>query len=184
MDFSNKTQITARKYNVDPRTVLFAYLVAGGVDKVDAYFCLFVRGAKKPTREQINTDIADLIQNNPGLKILIQKIKLNKQVNKANDNEVKTAIQEQNNKDNIINSEELNKYTDKTFIIAKLAQAAKNSTGKELAQILMNIADLQRMKQEETKSDDERRRFYLPYVSHCRTCKILQLFKEFNDVST
>jgi len=189
MELTNSTQTTARKYNIDPREVIFARLLATGTDRAEAYYFLYHRGTRHLTADQANNKAQELLDNNPGLKILIQKIKSSKHLHTVNQ-EAKSTIQNEINnekkkqeeeKENYLNSERGKKYTDKSYIIAELSLLAESATGKDKKDILMSIADLQRMKQDEIKADEERRKFYLPYISHCRTCKIMALFKEFQD---
>jgi hypothetical protein len=61
------------------------------------------------------------------------------------------------------------RYKDKDFIIAELIRAAADLDGKEKADVLNRIADLQQMKKEEQKKEDERVHFYLP-LSVCKDC--------------
>jgi hypothetical protein len=61
------------------------------------------------------------------------------------------------------------RYKDKDFIIAELIRAAADLDGKEKADVLNRIADLQQMKKEEIKKEDERVHFYLP-LSVCKDC--------------
>ena len=61
------------------------------------------------------------------------------------------------------------RYKDKDFIIAELVKAANDLGGKEKADVLNRIADLQQMKKEELKKEDERVHFYLP-LSVCKDC--------------
>jgi len=61
------------------------------------------------------------------------------------------------------------RYKDKDFIIAELIKAASDLDGKEKADVLNRIADLQQMKKEELKKEAERVHFYLP-LSVCKDC--------------
>ena len=61
------------------------------------------------------------------------------------------------------------RYKDKDFIIAELVKASSDLDGKEKADILTRIADLQQMKKEEQKKEDERVHFYLP-LQVCENC--------------
>lgn len=178
MDFSNKTQTTARKYNIEPRGVIFCQLMAAGADRAEAFFCIYHQGAKSLTYTQADQEAANLLLNNPGMKVLISKLKLQKPVNSITTPQIKREIEEEKQQQENNNNEKKNKFKSKDFIIECLSMEAEQATGKERAQILMNIADLQRMKQEETKEEEEKRRFYLPYISHCRSCKLVKLFKE------
>ena len=61
-------------------------------------------------------------------------------------------------------------YRDKDFIIAELIKTQQGLSGKEKADIINRIADLQQMKKEENKSEEERVHFYLP-LPVCNDCK-------------
>jgi hypothetical protein len=61
------------------------------------------------------------------------------------------------------------RYKDKDFIIAELIKAASDLDGREKADVLNRIADLQQMKKEEQKKEDERVHFYLP-LQVCKDC--------------
>jgi hypothetical protein len=61
------------------------------------------------------------------------------------------------------------KYKSKDYIIAELVKAQMGLQGKEKSDILTRIADLQRMKQDENKIDEDRVHFYLP-LPLCDTC--------------
>lgn len=60
-------------------------------------------------------------------------------------------------------------YKDKDYIIAELVKAQAGLSGKEKADILNRIADLQQMKKEENKIDEDRVHFYLP-LPLCDDC--------------
>lgn len=61
-------------------------------------------------------------------------------------------------------------YKDKDYIIAELVKTQAGLSGKEKADILNRIADLQQMKKEENKIDEERVHFYLPLPT-CDDCQ-------------
>ncbi len=61
------------------------------------------------------------------------------------------------------------KYKDKDFIIAELIKSLNNLQGKDRADVLNRIADLQQMKKEENKAEEERVHYYLP-LPVCDTC--------------
>lgn len=184
--FSSSTEQAARLYNLEPREVIFCQAVAGGADRGDAYFSIFVRGNNKglTTHIQLTTAADDLLRSKPGLRVLINRLKVNKplkadkterlqeltQVESNDDNEEEGGEQQQN--------EVLKKIQDKSFILSELYKSLGSLRGKERAAVLMQIADLQRMKQDDLKEDEEKRTFYLPFVSSCRSCKLMKLYKE------
>ncbi len=64
----------------------------------------------------------------------------------------------------------VNLYKEKDYIIAELVKAQAGLSGKEKADILNRIADLQQMKKEENKIDEDRVHFYLP-LPVCDDCQ-------------
>lgn len=182
MEYTKDTMNTAHTFNLDPRDVLFCYLVATGADRAESYYTIYDHGTNKTckTLEQARTKANEFFSLNPGAAVLVQRIKTRKPLNTSDaKKQAQTAEEENQTKERQEQeNEELKKFTDKSYIIAQLAKEAKNQTGKERANILMQIADLQRMKQEETKQDEEKRLFYLPFVSSCRSCKLVQLLRE------
>lgn len=179
MKYTEDTTRTAAAYNIEPRDVIFCQLIAAGADRGEAYFCIYDHGGKPGGRtlEQARTKANEFFNLNPGAAVLVQRIKTKKPINTTEAKNQADAARKGKESD-FFNNEDLKKFTDKSFIIAQLAQEAKNQSGKERANILMQIADLQRMKQEETKQDEEKRTFYLPFVSVCRSCKLVQLLRE------
>ena len=182
MKYTEDTTRIAATYNLDPRDVLFCTLVAAGADRAESYYTIYDHGTNKTckTLEQARTKANEFFSLNPGAAVLVQRIKTRKPINTSDaKKQAQTAEEENQTKEKQEQeNEELKKFTDKSYIIAQLAKEAKNQTGKERANILMQIADLQRMKQEETKQEEEQRRFYLPFVSVCRSCKLVQLLRE------
>lgn len=183
--FSASTEQIARLYNIDPRDVLFCQALAGGADRGDAFFAIFIRGNNKAIRN--NNDVVnaadDYFRQKPGLRVLVNRLKVNKPL-KADRPELREELNESeslnddNENDTQKNDEVLKKISDKSFILAELYRSLRILRGKERATVLMQIADLQRMKQDDLKEDEEKRVFYLPFVSSCRSCKLMKLYKE------
>ena len=182
--FSSSTEQAARLYNIDPREVIFCQAIAGGADRGDAYFSIFVRGNNKglTTHVQLTTAADDLLRTKPGLRVLINRLKVNKPLKADKTERLQELTQDESNNDNEeeneINNEVMKKISDKSFILSELYKSLGSLRGKERAAVLMQIADLQRMKQDDLKEDEEKRTFYLPFVSSCRSCKLMKLYKE------
>ena len=183
--FSASTEQLARLYNIDPRDIIFCQALAGGADRGDAFFAIFIRGNNKAIRN--NNDVVnaadDYFRQKPGLRVLVNRLKVNKPL-KADRIELREELNESetlnddNENDIQKNEEVLKKISDKSFILAELYRSLRILRGKERATVLMQIADLQRMKQDDLKENEEKRVFYLPFVSSCRSCKLMKLYKE------
>lgn len=183
--FSSSTEQAARLYNIEPREVIFCQAIAGGADRGDAYFSIFVRGNNKglTTHIQLTTAADDLLRSKPGLRVLINRLKVNKPLKADKTERLQELTQVESNDDNEEENERqqdevLKKISDKSFILSELYKSLGSLRGKERAAVLMQIADLQRMKQDDLKEDEEKRTFYLPFVSSCRSCKLMKLYKE------
>lgn len=184
--FSSSTEQAARLYNIEPREVIFCQAIAGGADRGDAYFSIFVRGNNKglTTHIQLTTAADDLLRSKPGLRVLINRLKVNKPLKADKTERIQELTQDESNNDE--NEEEnerqqdevMKKISDKSFILAELYKSLGGLRGRERAAVLVQIADLQRMKQDDLKEDEEKRTFYLPFVSSCRSCKLMKLYKE------
>lgn len=182
--FSSSTEQAARLYNLEPREVIFCQAIAGGADRGDAYFSIFVRGNNKglTTHVQLTTAADDLLRSKPGLRVLINRLKVNKPLKADKEQRIQELTQEESDNDNEENErqqdEVMKKISDKSFILAELYKSLGGLRGRERAAVLVQIADLQRMKQDDLKEDEEKRTFYLPFVSSCRSCKLMKLYKE------
>lgn len=62
-------------------------------------------------------------------------------------------------------------YRSKDFIISELAKTAETLKGKDRSDVLMKIADLQQMKKDDVRDEEETVHFYLP-VNCPRTCRM------------
>ena len=175
MDYSTQTQKTAKYYGITERDVLFLQLIAAGADRGEAYHVIYSHGGRNNnTIEQARTQTNDWIAQHPAASLLLSKFKNRKPRNNAGDiNEAREALRE----DEEMTEEERKKISDKSYIIKKLWLAAGRTSGKEQAQIYMSIADLQRMKQEESKIQEEKRRYFLPFRSKCRACELMKIYK-------
>ena len=183
--FSSSTEQAARLYNIEPREVIFCQAIAGGADRGDAFFAIFVRGNNKglTTHVQLTTAADDLLRSKPGLRVLINRLKVNKPLKADKTERIQELTQVESNDDNEEENERqqdevMKKISDKSFILAELYKSLGGLRGRERAAVLVQIADLQRMKQDDLKEDEEKRTFYLPFVSSCRSCKLMKLYKE------
>lgn len=181
MTYSNELITTAEAYNLDPRTILFLQLVATGCNRADAYAIIFARDRelKALTQDTAKLRADELIKNNPSCPIYLQRFKtrLDKRqresriVNEENNNN------EINVDDMLASEEDANLFADKKIMIRSLLKVAASLQGKEKSAVLLQIAELQQMKKEEIRENKEQRMYYLPFVSHCRTCKLYELAK-------
>jgi len=126
-------------------------LISKGLPLAEAYIAIF-----RPLTAGGATLARKHIRENPQINSLITYLKTEK-----------TTVE------NNVLTEDVSKlvesYKDKDFIIAELIKSLNGLTGKDRADVLNRIADLQQMKKEEIKNEEERVHFYLP-LPICKDC--------------
>lgn len=75
-----------------------------------------------------------------------------------------------------------NDLTTRQGIIGELITATKQTKGKDAVSGLQTLAKLQGFdKPDEQSEQEERRRYFLPYVSNCRNCELMKLYQEIQE---
>jgi len=147
----NLTARLMRQFDCEANDVYFAMLISKGLPLAEAYIAIF-----RPLTAGGATLARKHIRENPQINSLITYLKTEK-----------TTVE------NNVLTEDVSKlvesYKDKDFIIAELIKSLNGLTGKDRADVLNRIADLQQMKKEEIKNEEERVHFYLP-LPICKDC--------------
>lgn len=168
MTYSKRVTELQRIYSLTPEDVFFCMLVASGATRQEAYAAIY-----RPTTNGTGTIASKanaLQKNKPGISQLIEAI----QYQRAGATTTKTGSPKEDAA-NIAESNKVDKKTLDTFrskdgILENLIKVLPSLTGKDKAAVLMQIADLQRMKQEENKEEAEQVVYYHP-VS-CYRCAL------------
>lgn len=71
-----------------------------------------------------------------------------------------------------------NDLTTRDGIISELITSVKASTGKEAISGLQSLAKLQGYDRPDETNEEEKRFFVLPWLSHCRSCKLMKVYLE------
>lgn len=161
MTYSKRITELQTLYQLSPMDVMFCMLVACGADRAEAYNAIFRPNTAK--KENMKYQASQLAREKPGIENLIKSMFLNYGVPVGadfGDGEDKSAF-------------EPKRYRDKDSILTALEQEVQTAKGKERADILLRIADLQRMKQEENKEEEKRIHYYLPIK-----CSLCQLYTD------
>lgn len=164
MEYSKKILQLQQIYQLTPEEVAFCMLVSCGMTKGEAYaFAFRPRTAKLATCQRLASNI---LAEKPGTKKLIDSYtqiippsQTNKQTKKQKEEEKKTL-----------------QYRSKDAVLEGLEEVLPSLRGKERADILIKIADLQQMKKEENKEDEENVHYYLPL--QCYRCRLYLQNKE------
>lgn len=168
MTYSKRVTELQRIYSLTPEDVFFCMLVASGATRQEAYAAIY-----RPTTNgsgTIASKATALQKNKPGISQLIEAI----QYQRGNDNATKTTSPKEDTakivEGNKVDKKTLDTFRSKDGILQNLIKVLPTLTGKDKAAVLMQIADLQRMKQEENKEEAEQVVYYHP-VS-CYRCAL------------
>lgn len=151
-----------RKTRLNVKEKAFADLLIMGWDMMDAYTAVELYNPLH-TVETNFFEAKKLREENQNF-IAYYNTRIQK-LNAANEEKIRTI------EENLANSGTYeSKYRDKDEIITALAREADNLRGKDRVDVLNKIADLQRMKQEENKTEEERVHYFLPLT--CCNCPL------------
>lgn len=162
--FTTELTRSLRKAKISVKEKAFADLLIMGWDMMDAYTCVELYNPLHTV--ETNYFEAEKLRNENQAFIAYYNTRVSKL--NASANEKIRNIEASLTSDDEYDS----KYRDKDEIISALAREADRLQGKDRVDVLNKIADLQRMKQEENKTEEERVHFYLPL-----TCYVCPLFK-------
>lgn len=146
-----KTPKLMKQFNCEAKDVYLAILISQGLPRAEAYIAIF-----QPLKSGVTALVNRHIRENPQIESLITFLSAenNPEIQDLAKEDVKSLVE---------------KYKDKDFIIAELIKSLNNLQGKDRADVLNRIADLQQMKKEENKAEEERVHYYLP-LPVCDTC--------------
>ena len=182
-EFSKSLTITAKNYNLQERDIAFCYLVAAGVDRADAFHVIFQHGSKTEahaTHDTTDNEASKYINNHAGIKLLIQKIKARQPINTTNtQQEVRTAQREQDNEEE--ENKKAAELKTREGLTKKLRFEISNTHGKDSVQGLIQLAKLEGYDKEDNRTEEEKRRYFLPYRSRCRGCKLMHFYRDLED---
>ena len=70
-----------------------------------------------------------------------------------------------------------NDLTTRDGIVKQLIDATSYTEGKDSVSALQTLAKLQGYDKPDAKDQDDRRSYFLPWVSHCRTCRLMRSYE-------
>lgn len=146
-----ETNKLMRQFKCEAKDVYLATLISQGLPRTEAYIAIF-----QPLTTGTTALANRHIKTNPQIESLI------------------TFLSNEPIESNDLSKEELTtlieRYKDKDFILSELIKAQTTLQGRDKVDVLNRIADLQQMKKEETKNEEERVHYYLP-LPVCDNCK-------------
>jgi len=178
IQYSADTEQIARAYNLEPQEVILSFALAAGAPQADAFRIIFKTPAKT-TAQEIETIVNNMINNKPALKILINRIKNHQNpvtLKKADREQIQNMKQDQEG--NNLSEEEKNEYKTRSGLIEKIITQVNITSGKEAISGLQTLAKMQGLDKPDEQTEEERRKYFLPWVSHCRSCKLMTIYRE------
>lgn len=156
-----------RIYSIPPEDVYFSMLVGLGATMQEAFAAIYRPTAASPL--YISQLARQKRASTPGISQLIEAVESGRLNAAVDSRSLKTAaiVEQRRSKAAPTNAEI---YRTKDGIIDGLIKSLETANTRERADILMKIADLQRMKQEENKEDPETVHYYLPLS--CQRCEL------------
>jgi hypothetical protein len=185
VQFTADTEQICRAYNLQPQEVILSFALASGAPSPDAYRLIYHVSSKTTNNELLGT-VTALLTNKPSIKILIQRIK-NHQNPVTLKKEQQQAISAQSgalyNQDGTQKTQEeieqeKNELLTRDGLIRNLIDSVSVISGKDKVSGLQTLAKLQGFDKPEENNEEEKRTYFLPWVSHCRTCQLMKLYKQ------
>ena len=188
VQFTADTEQIARAYNLQPQEVILSFALASGAPAADAYRLIY-HVSSKTTANELTGTVQALLTNKPSLKILINRIKnhqnpvtLKKEQREAIRNTNGTLYNESGQPLTEEEKEEIrNELQTREGIIKNLINSVSTISGKDKVSGLQTLAKLQGFDKPDESNEEEKRTYFLPWVSHCRTCKLMQIYKTINE---
>ncbi|MGJ7024937.1 hypothetical protein [Petrimonas sulfuriphila] len=149
----NLTARLMKQFDVSADDVYFSMLLAMGLPQSEAFIAVF-RPLTSGTTALANRHIRE----NPSINSLITYLK-----SESGTHESDSELTDEDAR------ELVERYKDKDYVLNELIKASKMMNGKERADALMKIADLQQMRKEENKTEEERVHYYIP-LPFCKNC--------------
>ena len=178
-NYTNETLQICKAYNLEPNQVVFAFAVASGCPLPDAYNITHKMNATTTT-EQAETLANALISSKPQIKIIINKIKNKKNPATFKKEEQKTLFNQEYIKEleESMSEEERDEFKSRSGLIEKIITQSRLVTGKDAISALQTLAKLQGFDKPDESETEDKRKYFLPWVSHCRTCKLMEAYKK------
>lgn len=174
MEFSETTKKLCTAYKFTPQDIALCYALAAGAHPVDT-FKITHKISDHCTSEHVTKLFNDWKVNHPGAAVLINRIKLNRSPRPTKE-ELKT-VEEQTKINDEGGKERNEELKTRAGIIDALINNVQKVSGRDAVSGLQTLAKLQGLDKPEEKEGDDRRIFYLPYVSNCRNCRLMQIFR-------
>ncbi|UBU95437.1 MAG: hypothetical protein [Bacteroides phage LoVEphage] len=166
MVYSKRVTDLQQIYQLTPDEVFFCMLVASGASRGEAYATIF-----RPRSTKIETaqrGAAQIAKDKPGINKLIRSFEDYRADFRPDNDSPKSKKKKKYTEEE--EEEKVVQYRDKDAVLSGLEQTLPYLRGKDRADVLMKIADLQQMKKDENTEEEETVHYYLPL--QCYRCSL------------
>lgn len=170
MEYSEETKKLATKYHLLERDIMFCRLIAAGADRADSYAAIYDHG-RSTTAERARTNANEFIKNNPGATLVISLLKRSKPTQRQEQEATETEEEKEKRK------ERRKEFATRSGILDRLSDITENLTGKEELQALQLLAKMQGLDKPDEQEEEEKRVYFLPWVSGCRSCALMEVYR-------
>ena len=183
---ANNSQFTpdllsiCKSYNMEPHEIIMAFALAAGAPKPDAYRITHKHLKQGTTIQECEALCNSLISSRPGIKIIINRIKNHQNpatFRKAEQQQL-TARQQAKEIEEGMTEEEKAEFRTRSGLIEKIITQSTLVNGKDAISALQTLAKLQGFDKPDEADQEEKRRYFLPWVSHCRSCQLMKVFRQ------
>lgn len=174
MEYSQDTQNHASRYNLTPREVMFCHALAGGADLADAFFIINNNGKVSGQRAAIEAQARDYMKGHPAVTLLVRTLKRGRRNTQKEAEEVEKMRREEARGER----EREKDLSTRNGIIDRAKGLIDGLQGKEQLQALQLLAKMQGLDKPEEAEEEEKRTYFLPWVSNCRACELMKLLQE------
>jgi len=148
-----------KSFLLTEKEAYMSMLIAAGADQAEAYSVIYLNNASN--KKTLDEEASRLIKSKKGIRDLIDILT---KVNMKGRN-VEPEIKSRKTKKDTLD------ITSKDSILNELGEQYKNTISpKEKTDILIKIADLQKMKQDENRNEDKLVHYYMPI--NCPRCNL------------
>lgn len=175
VQYTTETENICRSYNLTETEVIFSFAIASGAPAPDAYRIIFNQN-NKVTLDQCNALAQSLLTSKPALKIIINRIKNHKNTLTFSKEEKEIINQKTETEEE--KEERRNEFKTRDGLITKIIDSVSLSSGKDQVTGLTTLAKMLGYDKPEELNEKEKRIYFLPWVTHCRSCKLMQLYQD------
>ena len=163
----NDIRDTCDAYHLSAAEVVYCYALAAGAPPTAAYRAIF-HPHTTISEEQLEQRARTMAASTPAVRLLTNRIK--------NGRTKGGHVAQVSNTGETGDEEE--QLRTRSGIVSKIITHISGVTGKDAISGLQTLAKLQGFDKPDERPEEERRTYFLPFVSRCRSCQLWRIFDD------